>query len=281
MTVREIFALPWETWKINFISIWDYYRYYYSFFIVPPILFFFYSALRKWNPAKAIIGLGFLGGSAAVLLLLRGFNEYIYNTAVIVFLVPLLAISFFAAWDAAILSRGIKAAFTFSRSIAILVLVSFVIMLGHWVYQDVLMKISPADYIRRSTPWAIHNYLENWSGGFGVAEAFEYLGSKDKPILAIADPQWGNPRTALEVYAWGSRDMQVFYITSDFRTPDAAQQAKAYILEKGFKNRFIVFSAARNEERAVWQDNVLKYFCDSREDIQVEPTQPPIVICSF
>ena len=58
-------------------------------------------------------------------------------------------------------------------------------------------------------------------------------------------------------------------------TAEGAQVAKNFILEQPFKTRLVVFSAARNDTRAVWQDNVEKYLCDTRKEIQVEPTQPP------
>lgn len=276
MAPSEVIAWPLQAWRTNLASVRDYYWSYYSVFILLPILYFFYITLRRREPANIVIGLGFLGGSAAVLFLLKGFNEYIYNTAVIVFLIPLLAAAFFAAWSATTSSRGIF------RLVGILTLVSFAGLLAHWIYQDALMKISPADYIRRSTPWAISNYLENWSGGFGVAEAIAYIRKQEGPGLVLTDPQWGNPGTALKVYSViPPRTMQVVSLTMDFLTPEGARAAREYILGQPFKTRLMVFSAARNEARSVWQDNVLKYICDDRKDIQVEPTQPPIVICAF
>ena len=271
MGIREVLGFPLGIWKVNWDMVYDYYRYYYSAFILLPIIYFFFITLRQREAWRAAIGLGFLGGSAAVLLLLRGFNEYIYNTATIVFLVPLLAATFFAALQ----KIGPRVLWT-------LTLASFVGLGAHWVYQDALMKVSPADYIRRSTPWAVRGYLENWSGGFGVAEAIAYVKGQEGPGLVLADPQWGNPRTALEVYnATSPRTMQIIGLTSDFQTAAGTLAAKEFILAQPFKTRLVVFSAARNETRAVWQDNVTNFLCDNRKEIQIEPTQPPIIICSF
>lgn len=280
MTVPDLLRWPVAVWRTNLMSIRDYYLHYYSVFILLPVLYFFFIALRRWEP-KAVLGLGFLGGSVAVLFLLKSFNEYIYNTAVIVFLAPLLAAAFFPAWEAATAPRGGKGTRAASRVAGALVLVSFAALLAHWAYQDVLMKVSPADYIRRSTPWAVGNYLEGWSGGFGVAEAVAYAKGQEGPIVVIADPQWGNPRTSMEVYAWGSQDARVISLTKDFLTAEGTQAAKAFLQKQPFKTRLAIFSSYSNDARATWQNNLESYLCDARKEIQVEPTQTPIVICSF
>ena len=278
MGVKDLVALPWSTWQVNWESIRDYYWSYYSVFILLPLLYFFWIAAASWKRhfKDLVLALGFLAGSFAVLVLLKGFNEYIYNTAVIVFLVPMLARAVLEAW-----SRARTGAWHFARVAGAAVLASLVLLAVHWIYQDGLMKISPAGYIRRSTAWADHNYLENWSGGFGVAEAIAEVKTHESPGIILADPQWGNPRTALEVYNGEYPRLRVIGITIDFQTPAGTQAAKAYILAQPFKTRLVVFSTARNETRAVWQDNVEKYLCATRKEIQVQPTQPPIVVCSF
>jgi hypothetical protein len=281
MSISDLLQLPFETWRTNFVSIRDYYFHYYSVFMLPPILYFFYATLRKLDPKNIAIALGFLGGSGAVLLLLKGFNEYIYNTSTIVFLMPLLAAAFYSALKAWFGGRNGEGPRKASRVAGALVLVSFAGLFIHWAYQGVLMSVSAADYIRRSTPWAMSGYLENWSGGFGVAEAIAYVERQEPPVLVLADPQWGNPRTSLEVYNFMSEEVLVLSLTSDFLSEAGTQSAKKLIAAQPFKNRLIVFSMARNEDRAQWQDSVLKYACDSREEIQVEPTQPPIVVCRF
>jgi hypothetical protein len=261
------------------MTIRDYYFSYYSVFILLPLLYFFFITTRQRDPKKVALALGFLGGSAAILLLLKWFNEYIYNTAVIVFLVPMLVASFFSALEA---WRSSAQARSFARIAAGLVLASFGLLAAHWSYQDVLMKISPADYIRRSTPAAMGAYLNNWPGGFGILETAEYIKAQEPPVLVVADPQWGNPRTSLEVYLRGLSNIIMIIMTGEFNTETGAQAAKEYILaQKDIKTRLIVFSGFRNDLRATWQDPVLKVFCDNRKEIQIDRDQPPIIICSF
>lgn len=276
MSIGDLLKLPTAIWHTNWTFIRDYYYHYYSVFILLPLAYFFYLAVRNaWKRSfkDGLLALGFLAGSFAVLVLLKGFNEYIYNTAVIVFLIPMLARAFLAALDAAKLKR--------ERALGAAVLLSFVLLAGHWAYQDGLMKASAAGYIRRSSPWAVANYLNNWSGGFGVAEAISFLKEQPGPGLVLADPQWGNPRTAMEVWNKDYPDLRVIGMTSDFQSEDGTQAAKAHIDTQPFKSRLAVFSAATNQGRILWQENVEKYLCATRKEIQVEPQQPPIVVCTF
>jgi Dolichyl-phosphate-mannose-protein mannosyltransferase len=276
MSIQQLLGFPLAIWRNNFNQVRGYYYSYYSVFILLPLAYFFYLAAYRRQAKDIILGIGFLGGSISVILLLKSFNEYIYNTAVIVFLIPLLARALWVALES--LAGGGRG---FERWLQWLVLASFVLLTTHWTYQDGLMKISAAGYIRRSTPWAITNYLEDWPGGFGVSETLAYLRAQPGPGLILADPQWGNPRTTLEVYNPDYPRMRVVGLSKDMQTDAGTQAVKKFILTQPFQQRLVVFSSDTNETRIIWQRNVEKYLCDTRKEIQVEPTQQPIVICSF
>ena len=59
--------------------------------------------------------------------------------------------------------------------------------LSNWIYQEIVMGVSPGRYIERSTPWAINNYLKSWSTGFGVKEIVSTLEKEQRPGIIVAD----------------------------------------------------------------------------------------------
>ena len=73
-----------------------------------------------------------------------GFNEYVFNTAVIAVLVPVLARTAVLIWE---LKQSGKAAWPRASLLVLAGLVSL-----NWGYQLILMSVSPGKYIERSTP---------------------------------------------------------------------------------------------------------------------------------
>src|SRR5262249_14829761 len=176
----------------NGVVIGNYFKRYYTLWTVPLLLVFGIIALRRRSAPDIALGVMFLGASSTVLFFVKSFNEYIYNTEVIVFLVPMLARAILSAVE-----HLRRAALRFGTvAIAIILLVS-------WCYQLGLMKADPVRYISRGTPWMVSNYLQNWSTGFSTTMVVDYLGSKDdgRRGIVFTDPQWGNPQTALQVFA--------------------------------------------------------------------------------
>jgi len=275
MSIQQVLDFPWDVWRNNATMVGQYYYSYYSVFIIVPLGYLLLVAALRRKAKDLVLAIGFLASSGAVIFILRGFNEYMYNTAVIIFLISLLARSLVASLDSLTAQSNVYGRLFW------LVPAFFVLLAGHWIYQDALIKLSPAGYIRRSTPWAVSNYLEGWAGGFGVPETLAYLRTQAGPGLVLADPQWGNPRTTLEVYNPKYPRLRVVPINADFRTEAGTNANKNFILTQPFKQRLVVFSGYPSESRLVWQRNIEKYMCDTRKEIQVEPTQPPIVVCSF
>lgn len=155
------------------------------------------------------------------------------------------------------------------------------IALVHWVYQDTLMGISPGRYIERSTPWAISNYLTSWSTGFGVKEIVSILEKEKRPGVIFADTQWGNPRTALEVYGQERfPNLRIQPFTREFL--DSAETRKIRdIVSKLKPAHFAIYSADSSGQRSEWLINVQGQMCDTRREIKAYPTQTPIIFCSF
>src|SRR4029077_994747 len=138
----------------------DYIGSYYSWFV--PVFFgaFLLCAFRRKNLAELALAFMSLAGAAALIFLLRRFNEYLFNTAVIVPLLPLLARTFTLIWSL----TTMRPALMVRRGL----LAFAALMLGYWSYQIALMGISPGKYFEQSTPWAVTNYLQGWPTGFGV-----------------------------------------------------------------------------------------------------------------
>lgn len=270
---RELFWLPMDVWHTNLRVVGEYIGSYYSW-LVPLFVctFIGFAIRRKSIPELALAFMG-LAASGAVIFLLRKFNEYIFNTAVIVVLLPLLARTAFLVWNAA---RNGKTAWVRGG-----LLVCAGIMAGHWGYQVILMSISPGRYIERSTPWAVTNYLKGWSTGFGVKEIVAMLEKENTPGVLFIDPQWGNPRTALEVYAKARfPKLRVIPVTSEFLDPSEARKLRETVRKIG-QTHWVVFSAHNSDEREQWQVNAERQMCDTRMEIKAYPDQMPIIVCSF
>lgn len=269
----EVFRLPIETWRVNLANVADYIGSYYTWVVA---LFFCCSiwlAFRRKNfPELTLAGMCLAGGGG-VTFLLRGFNEYLFNTALIAVLLPLLgrmAVSFYASAPLGKANPLRQALLTLGA-----------IALVHWVYQDTLMGISPGRYIERSTPWAISNYLTSWSTGFGVKEIVSILEKEKRPGVIFADTQWGNPRTALEVYGKERfPNLRIQPFTREFL--DSAETRKIRdIVSKLKPAHFAIYSADSSGQRSEWLINIQGQMCDTRREIKAYPTQTPIIFCSF
>jgi 4-amino-4-deoxy-L-arabinose transferase-like glycosyltransferase len=272
MSPSEILGAPLQIWGTNLRLIVDYTGAYYSWAFVPFLGLFFWRAVRTRNSADLVLGCMFLTAAGCIVLLLRGFNEYMFNTAVIALLLPLGARAMVAAWQQ---QRGAAAGFA---RFAFLACAAFTI--AHWTYQDGLMGMSPGKYVERSTPWAKANYLEQWPTGFGVKEIVGILEKEKRPGIIFADLQWGNPRTALEIYARKHfPNLRIVPIMADFNDETSAQKVRDLAVNL-VPARFAIYSADASRRRQHWMRNFDK-ICVEREEIRAYPSQMPIVLCRF
>lgn len=272
-SVKDLLGFPWFTWFSNLKMVGAYYLKYYSIFLS---LLFIYGAISlvRLRSLKGIaLILMFLGSSAALVFLFKGFNEYIYNTAAIVFIILIVA------WGInAILAAPKNRWKTAGMILAGLLLIN-------WAYQDVLMAVSPGRYFSRSTQWARVSYLEGLSSGFGVKEILDFINKQEEIVVVFADPQWGNPRTALEVYKRNSENPKVIVLplSKDFRTAEGAIEIRDWARsDPDAKTLMVVYSSlSASGDRAIWQPHIQKYMCDRQTEIKGYPTQNPLIICEF
>jgi hypothetical protein len=142
------------------------------------------------------------------------------------------------------------------------------------------MGISPGKYVERSTPWAKANYLEQWPTGFGVKEIVAILEREKRPGIIFADLQWGNPRTALEIYARKRfPNLRIVPIMGDFSDETNAKKARDLAVNL-VPARFTIYSADASRGRQHWMRNFDK-ICVERDEIRAYPSQMPIVVCRF
>ena len=274
LSPTELLGFPLQIWGANFRLIFDYVGVYYCWALVPLVGLFLWMALRRKSSADLILGCMFLTAAGSVPLLLRGFNEYLFNTAVIAMLLPLCARGIVLAWQ----WRGGPSTAWLRYGF----LAGAIVTIAHWGYQDALMGISAAKYIERSTPWAKANYLEHWSTGFGVKEIVAILEKEKRPGIVFADFQWGNPRTALEIYARKRfPNLNVVAVTPDFADENEVKKVCDIALKLA-PVRFAIYSADTSfAARGSWIRNLEKHMCAQREEIRVEPSQMPIIVCRF
>jgi 4-amino-4-deoxy-L-arabinose transferase-like glycosyltransferase len=273
LSASELVALPTAVWRTNLGVVADYIGSYYSWIVALFFCAFVWLAFRRRNFAELILAAMCAAGGAGIILLLRGFNEYLFNTAIIAALLPLLGrmgvlITDFVGES----KRGLATS-------AVLLGAAFIVV--QWGYQDVLMSVSPGKYIERSSRWAKHNYLESWSTGFGVQEIVLTLEKEKRPGIVFADTQWGNPRTALEVY--GKRrfpNLRIEPVTREFLDPNETRKLKNFAA--GLTVHFAIYSAdSFSEMRRPWQANIENEMCETRREVKAYPSQMPIVVCQF
>ncbi len=274
MSAREILQLPSATWRGNLSVIGEYIGAYYSWITA---LFFGVCArlaVRRRDFGQLGLLLMCLAGGGAIIFLLREFNEYMVNTAVIAVLLPLLARGSVVMWD---LSRGGRA--RWSRAAVFAVAAGTT---AFWCYQIVLMYASPGRYIERSTRWAVTNYLTGWSTGFGVKEVVAMLEKEPGTGVIFADPQWGNPRTALEIYA-SQRfpKLHVVEVSREFLDPEQLLELRDAARRLG-PARFLIFSPGTPwPPHGEWLRDAQGEMCEERTEVKAWPSQMPIVVCRF
>ena len=273
MSFPELTTFPLGIWRANWKVIADYIGSSYSWAVPLLLCVFIWLAIRRKNFAELAIALMCLAGAGAVLFFLRGFNEYLFNTAVIAVLLPVLARAIVFASELAPSGR--------ETAVRRGVLVVAGLALIHWVYQDTLMAVAPGKYFERSTPWAATNYLKSWSTGFGVKEIVNLLANEKRPGIVFVDPQWGNPNIALKVYCKQRfPNLTIVDITREFLDPNETRKLKE-VTARSPLVRLAIYSADASDERRQWQANIEEQMCERREEIRAYPTQMPIVVCRF
>jgi hypothetical protein len=107
------------------------------------------------------------------------------------------------------------------------------------------------------------------------------LEKEKRPGIILADAQWGNPRTALEVYGKERfPNLRIHKVTDEFL--DSAETRKIRDIVSGLTlAHFAIYSADSSSLRPRWSTNLQEQMCDKRREIRGYPTQTPIVFCSF
>ena len=273
LPLGEVLRFPWQIWRPNCGIVADYIGAYYTWLIA--LLFGGVSALalrKKHFPELALVCMC-LAGAGGVIFFLKGFNEYLFNTAVIATLLPLLGRTGVRLWPP-VANRTSPL-----PPIAILALGG--VGLCNWFYQDILMAVSPGRYIERSTPWAVSNYLTRWSTGFGVIETVATLEGEKREGVVFIDAQWGNPGTALEVYRKKRfPNLRMVPVSREFLNEVETRKLKETALALA-PVHLAIYSADRSGVRAQWQTQLERQMCEERREVKSYPAQTPIVLCSF
>lgn len=278
-SLKELLSWPAEAWSANLRLVWDLFIHYYSPAVLVLAAVFSVWAVWRRNREDILISAMFWLASLAVVFGLRGFNEYIYGTAVIVFLAAILgrSASVLASWRPAFGWR-----FLFALGAAF-----FCFILIFWVLQIYLLKTNPAGYLDRGTAWLRGNNLLSWANGFNVPILVEMLRQQPDPSVAFVDPQWGNPGTALQIFQKYYPQVRIGVISPDLLQPEFLNQ----LAVAGFKSRLAIFSKNGNapDLRRQWQEGLEANLCGSdslagasrRLDFRTHSEQTPVVICIF
>lgn len=273
LSLRELGAVPVNIWRQNLSVVAEYISSNYSWVAILFLGLLSWVAVRKKSFPEIALVLMCVAGATGVVFLLRGFNEYVFHTAVVAVLLPLLARTGFVINDFARKgSDGLfRGALLFCAGLTLL----------YWGYQDVLMGVSPGKSIERGSRWAIANYLKSWSTGFGIKELVTML-EKEKGLgIVFTDAQWGNPGTALEVYrSKRFPNLHLVPISREFLDPSESRKLTDDA-RKIESSHFAIFSSDSSGSRRQWLGNVEREMCQTRTEIRAYPGQTPIIVCRF
>ena len=269
----ELLQVPIAIWQANLRLVGDYTSAYYGC----SVPFFFAAlaivALRRRDFAELALVVMCLIAGGVICFLLRGFNEYMFNTAVVAVLLPLLARGGALVWR---LRRSASDGHVRNGLLALAAITA-----AFWIYQIALIDLSAGRYVERSTPWAIANYLKSWATGFGVSEVVAMLRDEEQRGVIFADSQWGNPSCALQVFAKRAYPhLKVVPITREFLTAAGTRKLRDDARRMA-PVRFAIFSADASAQRVQWQANVGREMCDQRTEVIAYPGQTPIIVCRF
>lgn len=273
MTTAELLQFPIAVWRANLAVIGNYVGSYYAWSVPGLIFVLLWVAIRERKMPDLVLAVMCLTGAGGVCFLLRGFNEYLFNTAIIAALLPLLARTGVLIWrlDRAQVHGRVRSG----------LLVIAALTLSYWTYQIALIGLSAGRYIERSTPWAIQQYLKSWSSGFGVEGIIRFLENEKRPGVIFADAQWGNPRTAIEVYGKRRfRNLKIVPITREFLNAAETRNLRHHAVQL-VPVRLAIYSAEPSDLRADWQANVEQIMCESRSEVKEYSGQTPLILCRF
>ncbi len=265
MSLGEILTFPTDIWLSNAKIVFDIYRYSYGLAVIPLILGFIIFSFWRANIRDIVISLLFIISSMVIIFGLRSFNEYIYNTAVIIFLITILSRAASLLWEKLEFNSEKVA-----KAVKIFIAVSCLIIFSQWSYQLILMKTQPVKYFEKNSPWVIGNYLISWASGYGVNSVVNFLKEQEGPAITFVDPQWGNPGTSLMVFNKYYPQVKVVPVISD-------QSLNSIKKDPGFKNRFVIFSRSFRE----WESYIIANFCPQMREFKEYERQKPIIVCRF
>lgn len=271
--ISDVLSFPIDVWSSNIKTVSALFSHYYSWGMLALVLWFVVRAFYKRDLRDITTSLLWIAATSAVVLFLSGFNEYMYHTATIPFLILILARASVYAGKYARRNDAVE------KALPCVVGVLVIFTAGYWIYQSVFMKISPVSYLAHSTAWAKSNYLTGWSSGFGIPDVVDFLKEHGRSLV-IVDPQWGNPGTSIQVFQRRQYpDSIVFPIYANFFDAGYRQEIK----DADIENRFVIFSDWTNEgvERNKWYQIVMSEFCKEKISISKYEEQTPIAICKF
>lgn len=269
MSLGEILTFPTDIWLSNAKIVLDLYRHSYGLVVIPLIIGFIVFAFYRANLKDIVISLLFIVSSAVIIFWLRGFNEYIYNTTVIIFLITILGRAASLFWEKLDFNSERAA-----KSIKIFTAIFLLITVSQWSYQLILMKTQPVNYFEKNSSWAKGAYLTSWASGYGVKAVVDFLKEQEGPAIAFVDPQWGNPGTSLRVFNKYYPQIKLFSISDDTLNPQFMDSIKK---DQTLKNRFMIFSRSFRE----WESYLIANFCSQMLNFKEYEYQTPIVVCRF
>jgi len=271
LSLREVLEFPAGKWLSNIEGAGSYYTHYYTAAVFPLVLGFLVHAFVLRDRSDIVISALFIVSSAAIIFGMKKYSEAIYNTATVIFTIIMagrfLSILTLRPFPRSVGRRVLRSVFLFF----------FAVLVAHWLYQIALIKSSPVRYAERGSRWMRGNYLEDWPGGFGIDGVVEFLKEQPPRSIAFVDPQWGNPGTALQVFAPLYPQVTVVPIGRSLFDPDLKEKLE----RRGFSRRFVIYKPWGEKQRMAMERYINENLCANGVEYMESEKQIPVVVCTF
>lgn len=271
MSLREVSEFPLLEWKENIEGVGSYFTHYYTVAVFPLLLGFIVRAAVRRERSDLVISALLLLSTLAVVLGMKKYSEAIYNTATVIF--TLIAIGRLLALALRRTATGpLKKA-----PLAALCTCLLIVVMGGWLYQVILLRLSAVSYVERGSRWMRSNYLEGWPGSFGINRVIEFLQEQPPKSIAFVDPQWGTPGTSLQVLSRLYPRVRIVPFGREMYDP----HLKARLDSAGFSRRFVIYKPWGEPQRRAMESYIDENLCAKRIEYRESEDQIPIVVCRF
>lgn len=275
MSLSQMLKFPGDIWSRNAEKIGNTLVHYYTFPAIAAILVYMGIAIKKKEEKDlSLIALMIIMPLGIILGMRQGLNEY-HSQAALGTFIPLAL-----ARIVSITGNPLQ-----EKQNQIKIGKGLLMMLcawaaTAWLIQSATFLYSPQKYLEKATEETKSAYLTNWTTGYGIKEVVDILkNQEDSRTLALIDPQWGNPATALLVF------QEYYYplvMTQNLTLFWLSEKGAKMVDNMNLKKLYFIFSNRPDDDPTrFWQPNIKNALCAKKQEIKKHKDQIPILVCEL